>query len=170
MPMYETEDEIAELQRMLDAAAVRANPHMSSIVTPDRRLTARQVVTYLQGTKHVAFATVTERGEPRVSPLDSLFIHGRFTIGTGAGATKVRHLRANPACSAVHMDGERIAVAVNGHVEWLPREHPDFDFLIESWTKVYGSDPYDLGDVVFFRIVPDSMWTFASHPEHFPEE
>jgi Pyridoxamine 5'-phosphate oxidase len=170
MPMYETEDEIAELQRMIDAAAVRANPHMSSIVTPDRRLTARQVVTYLQGTKHVAFATVTGKGEPRVSPLDALFIHGRFTIGTGAAATRIRHLRANPACSAVHMDGERIAVVVNGHVEWMPREHPDFDFLIEAWTRVYGSDPYDLGDVAFFRIVPESMWTFASHPEHFPEE
>ena len=101
---------------MFDASQARANSHMRSIVTPERRLTARQVVAYLQGTKHVAFATVTERGEPRVSPLDALFIHGRFTMGTGANAARVRHLRANPACSAVHMDGERIAVVANGRV------------------------------------------------------
>ena len=43
----------------------RANPHPTSIVSPERRLGALQVVGYLQGTKHVAFATGNERGEPR---------------------------------------------------------------------------------------------------------
>jgi hypothetical protein len=52
-------------------------------VKPERRLNARQVVRYLQGIKHVAFATVNERGEPRVAPLDGVFIHGRFTVSAG---------------------------------------------------------------------------------------
>src|SRR4026208_1230455 len=104
--MFETEAEIRHLQEMLDAHLLRGEQHMTSIVTPERRLTARQVATYLIGTKHVAFATVTSKGEPRVSPLDMLFIHGRMTLSTSNGTTKVAHLRANPACSAVHVDGD----------------------------------------------------------------
>ena len=115
----ETDAEVAEIQRLLDTHLARANPHMTAIITPERRLTARQVATYLQGTRHVAFASVNGKGEPRVSPLDALFIHGRFTLSTGSTATKLRHLRRNPACSAVHMDGDRVAIAVDGVVEWI---------------------------------------------------
>jgi hypothetical protein len=167
--VFETEAELRELQAMLDAHLARANPHMTNIVTPERRLSARQVTTYLQGTRHVAFATVTSKGEPRVSPLDALFIHGRFTLSTARGATKMAHLRRNPACSAVHVDGDRIAVAVNGEVEWLPRDHPDHDEIHAAWVAQYESDPYSWGDVVLFRIRPSTMWAYAFHPEEFPE-
>lgn len=167
--MFETEAELDELQAMFDAHLAHANPHMQDIVTPERRLTARQVARYLTGTKHVAFATVTSRGEPRVSPLDMLFIHGRFTMGTADGATKVRHLRANPACSAVHVDGDRIAVVANGTVEWITRAHKDHDEVHRVWSETYGADPYSMGEgVVFFRIQPTSMWAYAFHPEEFP--
>ena len=167
--MFETEDEIDRLQAMFDAHLARANPHMTGIVTPERRLTARQVVTYLQGTKHVAFANVTARGEPRVSPMDAVFIHGRFTLGTGLEATKVAQLRRDPSCSAVHMDGDRIAVAVNGTVEWIRPGHADHDEIHATWTKTYESDPYTWGDVILFRIEPATMWAYAFHPEEFPE-
>ena len=167
--MFETDAELDRLQQLFDAHLARANPHMLAIVKPERRLAARQVATYLQGTKHVAFATVTSKGEPRVSPLDSLFIHGRFTVSTATGATKIAHLRRNPACSAVHLDGDRIAVAVNGSVEWITRDHPDHDEIHAAWTKNYESDPYTWGDVVLFRIEPATMWAYAFHPEEFPE-
>jgi hypothetical protein len=168
--MLETPAEIVELQRLFDATLRRVNDHMLSIVTPERRLSARQVIAYLQGTKHVAFASVTPKGEPRVAPLDALFIHGHFVMGTGGSAARLRNLRANPACSAVHMDGERVAVVVNGTVEWIGRDHPAHDELIEVWLRIYGSDPYSLGPgVTFFRVVPASMWAFATHPEEFPE-
>jgi len=149
--MYETTDEVDALQAMFDAHLARANPHMTGIVTPERRLSARQV------------------GEPRVSPLDALFIHGRFVMGTGGGATKVAHLRRNPACSAVHMDGDRIAVAVNGTVEWVTRDHPDHVDVHRIWMDIYGGDPYEWGDVVFFRVEPATMWAYAFKPGDFPE-
>ncbi|MBA2489273.1 MAG: pyridoxamine 5'-phosphate oxidase family protein [Chloroflexi bacterium] len=168
--MFETDDEVAHLQRLLDAHLAQANPHMKSIITAERRLNARQIVRYLTGVKHVALATVTPRGEPRVSPLDALFIHGRFTLSTGGLATRLEHLRRHPGCSAVHMDGDRVAVAVNGAVEWVPREHPEHADLHRSWSETYGSDPYGWGDeIVFFRIEPQAMWTYAFHPEEFPE-
>lgn len=167
--MLETEAELAEIQAMFDAHLAHANLHMTAIVTPERRPTARQVARYLTGTKHVAFATVTSKGEPRVSPLDMLFIHGRFTLSTGRGTTKVKHLSANPACSAVHVDGDRIAVVVNGSVEWIPREHQEHDEIHRIWSETYESDPYGWGDgVVLFRIRPSSMWAYAFHPEEFP--
>jgi len=168
--MFETDAELAELQGLFDAHLARANPHMTGIITAERRLTVRQVVRHLTGTKHVAFATVTSRGEPRVSPLDSLFVHGHCTLSTGGQATKLRHLRRNPACSAVHMEGDRIAVAVNGNVEWIPREHSEHDEIHRIWSDTYESDPYTWGDdIVFFRIQPGSMWAYAFHPEEFGE-
>ncbi len=168
--MFETDAELAELQAMLDHHLAGANPHMRAIVTPERRLNARQVVRYLTGVRHVALATVTAKGEPRVSPLDSLFIHGRFTLSTGGRATKLKHLHRNPSCSAVHLDGDRVAVAVNGSVEWIAREHPDHDQVHGAWSAQYGSDPYSWGDeIVFFRIAPQSMWAYAFHPGEFPE-
>lgn len=41
--MFETDAEIAQLQAMFDAHLASANPHMTGIVNPERRLTARQV-------------------------------------------------------------------------------------------------------------------------------
>jgi hypothetical protein len=168
--MRETPEEIAELQRLFDATLAHINPHMASIVKPKHRLTAAQVCTYLQGTRHVAFSTVNRGGEPRTSPLDSLFLHGRFTLSTGLEATRIAHLRANPACSAVYLEGDRIAVVVNGTVEWIERDHPDHDEIHTAWTDQYESDPYTWGNVIFFRIAPSSMWAYASHPGEFPAE
>jgi Pyridoxamine 5'-phosphate oxidase len=119
--MFESEQQLRELQALIDRTLARANPHLAKIVKLERRLTARQVVRYLQGTKHVAFATVNERGEPRVAPLDGVFIQGRFTVSTGGRAARLRHLRANPACSATHMDGDAIGIVVHGHATIIGR-------------------------------------------------
>jgi hypothetical protein len=67
------------------------------------------------------------------------------------------------------MDGDRIAVVVNGSVEWLTREHPDHGEVHAAWVAQYESDPYSWGNVVLFRINPDSMWAYAFHPDEFPE-
>jgi uncharacterized pyridoxamine 5'-phosphate oxidase family protein len=168
--MYETEDDLRRLQELLDRTLRRANPHLASIVSPDRRLTGRQIARYLQGTKHVAFATVNEHGGPRVAPLDGVFIRGRFTVSTGAEAARLRHLRANPACSAVHMDGDTVAVAVHGGATILHKGDPEVEEIEPIWREIYGSSPFEWGTgVVFIRIEPTSMWAYALHPENFPD-
>jgi uncharacterized pyridoxamine 5'-phosphate oxidase family protein len=168
--MHESEDEIRELQALLDRTLARANPHLTGIVTPERRLTARQVVRYLQGTKHVAFATVNERGQPRVAPLDGVFIHGRFTVSTGGEAARLRHLRANPACSAAHMDGDTVGIVVHGRATIFVRGDDGVDEIEPVWRELYGSSPFEWGEgVAFMRIEPSSMWAYAFHPENFPE-
>jgi hypothetical protein len=35
---------------------------------------------------------------------------------------------------------------------------------------VAGPYTWGLGDVIFFRIAPISMWACASHPEEFPAD
>jgi uncharacterized pyridoxamine 5'-phosphate oxidase family protein len=170
--MLESEDEVRELQALIDRTFAQANPHLAGIVKPERRLNARQVVRYLQGTKHVAFATVNERGEPRVAPLDGVFIRGRFTVSTGGRAARLRHLRANPACSAAHMDGDKIGIVVHGHATIIGRDDGDEGVgeIEPVWREIYGSSPFEWGEgVVFMRVEPTSMWAYAFHPEDFAE-
>jgi uncharacterized pyridoxamine 5'-phosphate oxidase family protein len=168
--VLESEDEIRELQALLDRTLAGANPHLLGIVKPERRLNARQVVRYLQGTKHVAFATVNERGEPRVAPLDGVFVHGRLTVSTGGRAARLRHLRANPACSAAHMDGDTVGIVVHGRATIIGRDDEGAAELEPVWRDIYGSSPFEWGEgVVFMRIEPSSMWAYAFHPEQFPE-
>jgi uncharacterized pyridoxamine 5'-phosphate oxidase family protein len=168
--MYESEEEVRELQALIDRTFDRANPHLAQIVKPERRLNARQVVRYLQGTKHVAFATVNERGEPRVAPLDGVFIHGRFTVSTGGRAARLRHLRSNRACSAAHMDGDTVGIVVHGHATIIGRGDEGVEDIEPVWRDIYGSSPFAWGEgVVFMRIEPTSMWAYAFHPKPFPE-
>jgi uncharacterized pyridoxamine 5'-phosphate oxidase family protein len=168
--MFESDDDVVAMQALIDRTFAHANPHLAGIVKPERRLNARQVVTYLQGTKHVAFATVNERGEPRVAPLDGVFVRGRFTVSTGGQAARLRHLRANPACSAAHVDGDTIGIVVHGHATIIGRDDPGADELEPIWRDIYGSSPFEWGDgVVFMRVEPTSMWAYAFHPENFPE-
>ncbi len=168
--MFESEAEVGELQALIDRTFARANPHLATIVKPGRRLNARQVIHYLQGTKHVAFATVNERGEPRVAPLDGIFIRGRFTVSTGGQAARLRHLRANPACSAAHMDGDTIGIVVHGRATIIGRDDDGVEEIEPVWRDIYGWSPFEWGEgVVFMRVEPSSMWAYAFHPENFPE-
>jgi uncharacterized pyridoxamine 5'-phosphate oxidase family protein len=168
--VLETDDEVRALQELFERTFAHANPHLVGIVTPKRRLNARQVVRYLQGTKHVAFATVNERGEPRVAPLDGVFVHGRFTLSTGGGAARLRHLRANPACSVAHVGGDTIGIVAHGRATIIGRDDDGVDELEPVWRGIYGSSPFEWGDgVVFMRVEPTSMWAYAMRPETFPE-
>jgi hypothetical protein len=165
----ETDEDLRGMQELMDATYARANRHMTAIVGPDRRLDAAQVVAYLQGLKHVAFATVDARGEPRVAPLDAHFVRGRFTLGTGRGSARWRNITRNPACSVAHYVGDDVAVVAHGRAEELARDHPDHDEVHEVWTTHYGSDPYSWGDaVVLFRVEPAAMWAYAPDPSAFP--
>ena len=89
--MLETTDEIDALQALLDASHARATGHLRGIIDDDRTLTAEQLVALLTGMKVLSVATVTARGEPRISALDGHFLHGTWTFSTerqlGQGAT-----------------------------------------------------------------------------------
>ncbi|WP_288817698.1 pyridoxamine 5'-phosphate oxidase family protein, partial [uncultured Gordonia sp.] len=117
--MYETPDELQELQTLLDASLSRSTDHLRSIISSENTVGAPQLVEILTGMRVLALSTVTSAGEPRISAVDGHFLHGKWVFGTARTAAKARHLAARPAASAAHIQGEELGVFTHGTVEIL---------------------------------------------------
>lgn len=160
--MYETPDQIAELQQLLDAAHGHSTQHLRSIITDERRLTATELAEVLTGMRTLNLATVTASCEPRISAVDGHFLNARWVFSTAGSAAKARHLRSRPAASASYVDGERIGVFSHGQVEFLTPEHPDFAAIEDHLVAHYGSSPSSWGDdIVYCRLQPTWMVGYA---------
>jgi hypothetical protein len=160
--MKETAAEVTELQRLLDAAYARATEHLRNIITDPRRLDAEELVRILTGMRTLNLATVTARGEPRISAVDGHFLHARWVFTTSGSAAKARHLKARPAASISYVDGERIGVFSHGDVEFLGPHHPEFAEIEEHLTNHYGSSPSSWGtDIVYCRLQASWMVGYA---------
>jgi hypothetical protein len=160
--MKETEEEVTELQRLLDAAYDRSTEHLRNIITDSRKLSAAELAGVLTGMCTLNLATVTAKCEPRISAVDGHFLHGRWVFTTSGTAAKARHLRARPAASISYVDGERIGVFSHGQVEFLEPEHPDFPAIEDHLVAHYGSSPSSWGDeIVYCRLEPSWMVGYA---------
>jgi Pyridoxamine 5'-phosphate oxidase len=165
--MHETPDELARLERILDASAAAAGPHLRSIISEERRVDAASLCDELTGMRLLVLATATADGRPLVGPVDGYFLHGTFSFGSGRNSVRMRHLASRPGVSATYLAGEAFAVTVHGRAElfdvldpahgdlrqamldyYLPRQGPAF----ETWLR--NENP--LGA----RIVPDKIFTF----------
>ena len=166
--MLENSQEIDQLQQLLDRSAAGAGPHLRSILTEERRLSAAHLIELLTGMRLLIVATVTADGRPLAGPVDGYFLHGSFYFGSGRNSVRMRHLAARPAVSATHLAGEELAVTVHGRAElfdvldpahgelrqamldyYLPRQGPDF----QAWL--------DQSDPVGARITAEKMFTFG---------
>jgi hypothetical protein len=170
--MDETPSELDELQRLLDTSLPRSSEHLRSIVRPgERTLTAAQLSAVLTGMCTLSVATVTAKGEPRISGLDGHFLHGRWVFSTSGTAVKVRHMRARPAISAAHIRGDDLGVFAHGTVEFLAQDHPDWPGIEEHLAAHYGSSPTTWGDeIVYLRLVPHWMVAYAFQPATLLQE
>ncbi len=163
--MHETEDEVLALQRLLDASYAGATEHLRGIVNDDRRLSARELVARLTGMKVLTLATTTAAGEPRISAVDGHFLHGTWSFSTSGEAAKARHVRARPAVSVAHVDGEAFAVFSHGRVEEMAEADADWAPTIEHWTAHYGTSPLSFGpDIRLYRYRPHWMVGYAASP------
>ena len=166
--MLETPEDLDRLQQLLDRSMASAGPHLRSIITDERRLTAQQLCDRLQGMRLLALATVTADGRPLTGPVDGYLLHGSFYFSSGRDSVRMRHLAARPAVSATHLPGEELAVTVHGRAElfdlgdpagaelrqamldwYVPRQGPEF----EKWL--------DALDAVGARIEAEKMFTFS---------
>lgn len=162
--MLETPDEVAALQRLLDASHASSTEHLRSIINDERRLTAQDLVALLTGMKVLSVATVTSRGEPRISAMDGHFLHGSWTFGTSGTAAKARHMRVRPTVSVAHIDGEDLAVFSHGRAERMAGSDPDWAETLDHWTAHYGSSPLTWGaDICMYRYRPHWMVGYASN-------
>ena len=160
--MYETEEDVERLQALLDASHARSTEHLRSIIRDGRVLSARDLVALLTGMKVISMATVTARGEPRISAMDGHFLHGSWSFSTSGTAAKARHMRARPSVSVAHVDNEELGVFSHGRVEELMPADADYDETLAHWTRHYGSSPLDWGDEVrLYRYLPAWMVGYA---------
>ena len=165
--MFETPQELAVLQDLLDASMAKAGPHLRGIITDERRLNARELTERLQGMRLLVLATVTADGRPLAGPVDGYFLHGTFWFSSGRDAVRTQHLAARPACSATHLPGEVLAVTVHGRAERFGFEDPSFGELRQAMLDEYlpkqgpaFEEWLDKADAVGFRIAPERMFTF----------
>ena len=157
--MFETPEELARLQALLDASHARATDHLRDIIDDDRRLSASHIAGLLTGMKVITAATVTAKGEPRISAMDGHFLHGTWTFSTSRASAKARHLAQRPAVSVAHVDGEALAVFSHGYVVELAGD--ELAAVDAHWTAHYGSSPLSWADVVMWRLDPTWMVGYA---------
>jgi uncharacterized pyridoxamine 5'-phosphate oxidase family protein len=142
--LYETAEDLADLQRLLDESAAAAGGHLHSIFDEEHRVSAEQLVGLLVGVNVLDVATVTARGEPRVAPVDGLFYRGHWYFGSSPESARFRHLRQRPAVSACHTRGEEFAVIVHGRATEIDIEDAAnaafVDFLYGIYIPRYGPD------------------------------
>jgi nitroimidazol reductase NimA-like FMN-containing flavoprotein (pyridoxamine 5'-phosphate oxidase superfamily) len=165
--MHESEDDIAALQTLLDRSYANAGRHLLNIHTPERRLSAEQVVERLQSMCLLALATVTADGRPVVGPVDGIFYRGAFHFGSAPDSARFRHIRARPQVSATHLPGEELAITVHGRAVPLDvRSEEAAGFrraLLDIYVPRYGPEWKDFLDSgpVYARIEAERMFTFS---------
>ena len=165
--MFETPDELAGLQELLDRSDAGAGEHLRGIITEERRLTAVQLCERLHGMRLLVVATSAADGRPLTGPVDGYFVHGSFWFTSSPRSVRMRHLALRSAVSACHIPGDELAVTVHGRAElhdlhdaaggqvrqamldhYLPRQGPSF----EEWL--------DAAEVSCARIEAEKMFTF----------
>lgn len=164
--MYETTDDLARLQELLDRSYAAAGEHLRSIITPERRLSAAEVSERLQGMTLLVLATVTADGRPIAGPIDGIFHRGHFYFGTAPSSRRLRHLRERPWVSATHVPSEELSVTVHGRAVPVDVSSPDEAelrrSLLEVYVPRYGEEWERFLDSgpVYARIDADRMFTF----------
>ncbi len=164
--MNETPSDLAALQDLLDLSMATAGSHLSSIITPDRRLTAHQVCERLTGMRLLALATVTADGRPLVGPVDGIFYKGSFYFGSSPDSVRFRHIRRRPQVSATHLPGEELAVTVHGRATPVDVRSSDGagfrQTLLDVYRPRYGNEWETFLDSgpTYARIDAEKMFTF----------
>jgi uncharacterized pyridoxamine 5'-phosphate oxidase family protein len=164
--MHETPEDLAALQRLLDASYASAGEHLLRIHTAERRLTAEQVAERLQGMVLLSLATVTADGRPIVGPVDSIFFRGAFVFGSSPDSIRFRHIERRPQVSATHLPGEELAITVHGRAAPVAVERGFRQALLDIYVPRYGAGWESFVDSgpVYARIDARRMYAF-----HMPE-
>ncbi len=164
--MNETAEDLARLQRLLDDSYASAGQHLRSIITPDRRVPAADLVGRLQGMCLLVLATVSAKGRPVSGAVDGIFHRGHFYFGSAPDSLRFRHIRANSAVSATHLPSESFSVTVHGRavpVDVASGGESDVrQALLDVYVPRYGTEweRFLDSDVAYARIEADRMFTF----------
>jgi hypothetical protein len=165
--VFETEEELAALQELLDASFARAGEHILSMFGAEHRMSAPQVSGF-RGLRQVAVATVNSRGEPRVAPRNASFIHGRFILAANSKSTMVGRLARRPSIGMTYFEDD-LMIVLHGTALPFRRESPGFESTRPEWERAHGKSLRELGDInLLIRVDAANMLAFAQYPQSFP--
>lgn len=158
--MNESPEEIDALQVLLDRSAGGPQRHLTDIVEPQRRLSAKQLCADLRGVVVLNVATVTARGEPRLSAVDGHFLHGHWHFSTAGSAVKARHLTRRPAVSVGYTPRDGYGVWAHGVATRLDA---DAAARVDHYlSAVYGQPLSGMADeIAIYRVDAHWMLGFA---------
>jgi hypothetical protein len=163
--MYETPDDLAALQDLLDRSFATAGKHLADIWSEKTRITAAQLSAELPGVQILDLATVNPRGEPRVAPVDGLFFRGHLWFGSSPDSFRVRHLRARPACSAANVRGESFAVVAHGaaveHAIGSDLRNAFLGYVREVYPRW---EEWGFSEAPYFQLVPSRLYASRLQP------
>ena len=164
--MYETPDDLAALQALLDRSRAGAGAHLADIFTPDRWLRAEELAARLQSMCLLSLATVTADCRPLVGAVDAFFIRGAFCFGSSPTSVRARHIAARPQVSAVHLPGEHLSVTVHGRAALVTTtpEDPVGGPLLQALRDKYGPGNFGEQGAPYWRIEAEKMFVFAMDP------
>jgi nitroimidazol reductase NimA-like FMN-containing flavoprotein (pyridoxamine 5'-phosphate oxidase superfamily) len=165
--VHELRGDLETLQELLDRSYASAGAHLLSIHTPERRLSAEQVVERLTGMCLLTLATVTADGRPVAGPVDGIFYRGAFHFGSSPDSVRLRHIRTRPYVSATHLPGEELAVTVHGRAVPVDVQAGEGAGLRRALLAIYeprygpGWEDFLDSGPVYARIDAERMFTFA---------
>jgi pyridoxine/pyridoxamine 5'-phosphate oxidase len=167
--MRETATDLERLQALLSDSIERASAFLrESFEMPAHSLSAAQLAAHLDGVLTVALATVTARGEPRVSPIGALFVRGAFCVPTVAESARARHLARRPAASLTYYEGIDMAVIAHGEVQVITGTDERFGEIDAALVQAGRESPREWGGhAIYLRLVPATMYTYARYPARF---
>lgn len=158
--MNESSVELETLQLLLDRSAGEGNRHLTDIVEPQRRLSAEQLCADLRGVVVLNVATVTKKGEPRMSAVDGHFLHGHWHFSTADSAVKARHLMRRPAVSVGYTPRDGYGVWAHGVASRLVGH--DAERIDRYLSTVYGQPLSGMADeIAIYRVDAHWMLGFA---------
>jgi uncharacterized pyridoxamine 5'-phosphate oxidase family protein len=164
--VHETPEDLLALQDLLDRSYVHAGPHLRSIITPPRRVSASDLVERLTGLRLLSLATTTADGRPIVGPVDGIFHRGAFHFSSASNSLGYRHIRARSDVSATHLPSEEFAVTVHGRAVFVDVRMPEGaglrQTLLEVYVPRYGAEWEQFLDSVgvYARIEARRMFSF----------
>lgn len=143
LAMHESPEDLERLQQMLDRSYDTAGAHLREVITPERRLTASDLVAQLQDMRLLVLATVTKDGRPVTGPVDGFFFRGSFYFGSSPDSIRFQHIRQRPWVSACHLPGEELSVSVHGRAVILDLNVPEqadfrrmlLDYYLPRWPE-----------------------------------
>ena len=168
--MRETQEDIERLQALLDHSIERAGAFLRrSFQMPEHSLTAQQLIDCWLDVQTVALATVSTRGEPRITPISSLLYRGDIYIPTVATAARTRHIMKRPAVSLTLFRENELAIIVHGSATIISPDHADFETLETLLYASTHTKAGEWGEGVYLHIQAEAIYTYNRYP-HRPIE